>query len=210
MKSFNCQKKWPLILVAVTLCLLLFGSCAGSNNPPVVSALHPEKDWVAPSGKCILVCVASDADGDSLTFTWSATGGSFSGTGSVVIWLAPDTPGTYAITVTVTDGKGAETPKQLSVDVLVNQAPVIESLVAEPSVVVRGENATIRCVASDPDGDALNYQWSAARGNISGQGSVVIWTAPSTCDEYIIKVIVSDIRGSETGGELTIRVKNPG
>ena len=210
MKSFTGQRKWPLILVAVTLCLLLLGSCAESNNPPVISELQPEKDWVAPSGKCILVCVASDADGDSLTFTWSATGGSFSGTGSVVTWLAPDTPSTYAITVTVTDGKGAETSKQLSVDVLANHAPVIESLVAEPLVVVQGENATIKCVASDPDGDTLNYEWSAARGNISGQGPVVTWTAPSTCDEYIIKVIVSDIRGSETGEELKIRVKNPG
>ena len=210
MKSHPSQGKWPFVLVVLTLCTVLFVSCVEPNNPPVVSKLQPEKDLVSPSGESIVVCVASDVDDDHLSYTWSATGGDFSGVGSVITWTAPDTPGTYTITVKVADGKGGEASGQLSMDVLINQAPVIESLIAEPSVVNQGENAIIECIASDPDGDALAYKWAAAKGNISGQGATVTWTAPNICDDYIIKVTVSDTMGSETSEELKIEVKNPG
>ena len=210
MKSHPSQGKWPFVLVVLTLCTILFVSCVEPNNPPVVSKLQPEKDWVAPSGNCILVCVASDADGDSLTFAWSATGGTFSGADSVVTWVAPDIPGAYTITVKVMDNRGGEVSKQLTMDVLVNHAPVIKSLTAEPPVVKQGGRATLKCVASDPDGDTLSYQWVAARGNTSGQGSVVTWTAPNTCGEYVIKVTVADSRDSKASKELKITVKKPG
>lgn len=210
MKSHPSQGKWPFVLVVLTLCTLLVVSCVEPNNPPAINKLQPEKDLVSPSGKCIIVCVASDVDDDHLSYTWSASGGSFSGTGSVVTWTAPDTPGAYTITVKVADGKGGEASGQLSMDVLINQAPVIESLIAESSVVNQGENAIIECIASDPDGDALVYKWAAARGDISGQGATVTWTAPNTCDDYIIKVTVSDTSGSEASQELKVKVKNPG
>ena len=210
MKSHPSQGKWPFVLVILTLCTLLAVSCVEPNNPPVVSKLQPEKDSVSLSGNSIVVCVASDVDDDHLSYTWSATGGGFSGVGSVVTWTAPDMPGAYTITVKVADGKGGEASEQLNMDVLINQAPVIESLIAEPSVVNQGENAIIECVASDPDGDTLVYEWSAAKGNISGQGATITWTAPNICDDYIIKVTVSDTRGGETSEELKIKVKNPG
>ncbi len=210
MKSRLVQRKWRFYWAALTLCILMVGSCVQSNNLPVISKVQPEKDWVTPSGKNIIVCVASDADDDSLTYAWSATGGTFSGAGPVVTWMAPNTPGTYALTVTVTDGRGGEVSSQLTMDVLVNHAPVIESLIAEPPAVKQGGRATLKCVASDPDGDTLNYEWVAARGNISGQGFVVTWTAPNACDEYVIKVTVSDIKGSEASEELKIRVEKPG
>ena len=91
-----------------------------------------------------------------------------------------------------------------------NKSPVIESLTAEPPVVSQGKSATVKCVASDPDGDELSYQWVAARGNTSGQGSVVTWTAPNTCGEYVIKVTVADSRDSKASKELKITVKKPG
>ena len=210
MKSRLVQRKRCLYLIALTLCILMVGSCVQSNNLPVISKVQPEKDWVTPSDKNIIVCVASDADGDSLTFAWSATGGTFSGAGSVVTWVAPDIPGAYTITVKVTDNRGGEVSKQLTMDVLVNHAPVIKSLTAEPPVVKQGGRATLKCVASDPDGDTLSYQWVAARGNTSGQGSVVTWTAPNTCGEYVIKATVADSRGSEASKELKITVKKPG
>ncbi len=210
MKSHPSQGKWPFILVVLTLCTLLAVSCVEPNNSPVINKLQAEKDWVSLSGESIIICVASDVDDDHLSYTWSATEGSFSGAGSVVTWTAPDTPGTYTITVMVADGKGGEASGQLSIDITINQSPVIESLIAEPSVVTRDENAIIECVASDPDGDTLVYEWSAARGDISGQGATVTWTAPNTCDDYIIKVTVSDTSGSEASQELKVKVKNPG
>jgi hypothetical protein len=91
-----------------------------------------------------------------------------------------------------------------------NNSPVIESLTAEPPVVTQGKSATVKCVASDPDGDELSYQWVATKGNISGQGSTVTWMAPSTCGDYVITVTATDSKDGEASRELTIEVKKPG
>jgi len=124
--------------------------------------------------------------------------------------MAPHIPGTYAITVTVTDGRGGETTTQLTIDVRVNYPPVVESLTAEPAVVNRAETTAIECVASDPDGDELSYLWTTDGGNISGQGSAVTWIAPNTCGSYVVAVSVADGRGGEASEELEIKVIKPG
>ncbi|MCK4368394.1 MAG: DNRLRE domain-containing protein [Dehalococcoidales bacterium] len=83
-------------------------SCAieVTNTPPVIASLTPSATNVLPSGSCTVTCTASDADGDILTYAWTATGGAISGTGNSVTWTAPTTEGTYTISVTVSDGKG--------------------------------------------------------------------------------------------------------
>ncbi len=68
----------------------------------------------------------------------------------------------------------------------------------------------IDCVASDPDGDGLSYQWSAERGRIVGQGPVVEWLAPTACADYIVTVTVTDSKGAEASQSVTITVKKAG
>ena len=94
MKSPLGQTRWRLSLVALALCTILSSGCIQHNSYPVISSLQAEKDSVTPSGSCEVECVASDADGDSLIYAWSATAGIFSGTGPVTYWVAPDIPGT--------------------------------------------------------------------------------------------------------------------
>ncbi|MBN2463151.1 MAG: hypothetical protein JXB43_06075, partial [Dehalococcoidia bacterium] len=43
-----------------------------------------------------------------------------------------------------------------------NNAPVISSLTAKPSVVLYGDSSTITCIATDPDYDPIEYIWSAS------------------------------------------------
>jgi len=210
MRSLLGQTIWRLSLAAVILCAILSGSCSPPNNYPVISSLQSAKDWVEPVSVCKVECVASDPDSDSLTYTWSATAGTFSGTGPVNYWMSPDKPGPYAIAVTVADGRGGEATKQLAIAVIVNHPPVIESLNAEPSPVRQGNTATITCVASDPDGDELSYLWSASRGNVSGEGSTVTWTSPNGCGSFTIGLTVEDGRGGEAIEELEIKVIKPG
>ena len=106
------------VLVALILCMILSGGCVSSNNCPVISSLEVEKDWVAPSGSCEVECVASDPDGDELSFQWVATRGNLSGQGSAVTWTAPNTCGDYVVMVTVADSRGSEVSRELEIKVI--------------------------------------------------------------------------------------------
>jgi hypothetical protein len=86
-----------------------------------------------------------------------------------------------------------------------NQPPVISSLTASAGRLIPAQNCEVKCVASDPDGDKLNYTWSAS-GEISGEGATISWTAPAAPSEYTIMVKVTDGRGGEATAELTIGV----
>lgn len=209
MKLVLTQPKWLSSLIVLVAAIIFIGGCT-PNQPPVISNLTASEERVIPSDSSQVECVASDPDGDKLSYTWSATEGDISGEGSIVTWTAPPTPGAYTITVEVTDGRSGEATTQLTIGVAVNHPPVIESLTAEREVIEQAESTPIECVASDPDGDELNYLWTTPRGNISGQGSAVIWTAPNSCALYAILVTVTDGRGGEASKKLSIRVIKPG
>jgi hypothetical protein len=75
---------------------------------------------------------------------------------------------------------------------LTNRPPVITSLEAQPEKVIPLESCQITCNATDPNGDALSYEWTATGGNIIGTGAVVNWTAPREVGTYNVTVIVKD------------------
>lgn len=87
------------------------------NTPPDITSLTPSSNSLPPAGSCTVGCIASDADGDTLTYTWTPSGGTISGTGNSVSWDAPAVEGTYNISVSVSDGHGGTT--SFSVDIMV-------------------------------------------------------------------------------------------
>ena len=206
MKLVSSQPKWLAGLTILVIATFLFGSCTPTNKPPAISNLTADVKSVIPSGSCQVRCVASDPNGDSLSYIWSASGGNISGEGSVVTWIAPDAPGAYTLAVEVTDGRGGEATRQLTINVAVNHPPVIESLATEWPNVGKAGSSTIECVASDPDGDELSYIWSVDRGNISGEGPTVTWVAPNAYGTYTITVTVTDGRGGEASESISIEV----
>ncbi len=204
------QTKWLARLIIPVVAILFIGGCAPANQPPVISSFTADEEQVSPSGNCLVRCVVSDPDGDELNYTWSASGGSISGEGAVVTWVAPEEVRAYTITVKVTDGRGGEDTAQVTIDVFINHPPVIDSLVTEALDVRKATPCVIECIASDPDedeyGDELSYTWSASRGSISGEGAVITWTAPNTYGTYTITVTVTDTRGDEATKSISIVV----
>ena len=87
-----------------------------------------------------------------------------------------------------------------------NQPPVITSLQAEREIVPPAGSCQVECVASDPEGGELSYEWQASGGNISGEGDTVTWTAPQETGNYTVTVVVIDERGGESSASLSIRV----
>jgi hypothetical protein len=91
---------------------------AGFNFPPEIMSLTATPSSVLVNGTVALEVVATDPDGDPLTYNWTATGGTIdSPTSSTPIWTAPAIDGTYGITVEVLDGT---TSVSLSIEIVVS------------------------------------------------------------------------------------------
>jgi hypothetical protein len=177
-----------------------------ANNPPIIASLTASAEWTTRSGSIQVTCTASDPDGDELSYNWTATAGNISGTGTLVNWIAPQAVGRYNITVGVGDGHGSSATKTLLVSVVTGQPPIIEHLLitkdryghcylkAYPGGYYAGKEQKydIECIVTDT-GVELFYEWSCTGGVLSGEGSLVTWTAPSTSGYVTVTVTVSDI-----------------
>jgi len=182
------------VIVAVAV-LFLASSC--NSQRPVITSLEAGAKWIVPLGSLLVTCNASDPEGDELSYSWSASGGEINGEGAIVTWTAPDSAGSYNVTVTVTDGRGGEVTDYVTVSVRANEPPTITSLVADTDWTTPLSSIQVTCTASDPDGDELSYEWSTSGGNITGTGSEVIWTAPEEVGIYQVTVVVTDGHGEE-------------
>ena len=110
-----------LALAAPILVMLAVGACRSSGGPapaaspaPPSAANHPPKVralcdpcTVAAGRTVTLHADAQDADGDALTYAWSAPSGAAAPAASKqTTWTAPSAEGPVPITVRVSDGKG--------------------------------------------------------------------------------------------------------
>ncbi len=102
---------------------------AAINDAPQIAAVQKSVPFVAPGESAQLNCLATDANQDPLTFIWTATGGTFSGSGQAVQWTAPTTEGAVELKVKVSDGRGlsAEATTRILVK---NFNPTLGNLVA--------------------------------------------------------------------------------
>jgi hypothetical protein len=113
-----------LKLIKLFLFILLLNTFTGcgsllplTNHPPEISLLSANSDTIEADHNTIITCYATDQDGDQLIYNWATTGGSITGSDSMVAWTAPATAGTYTVTCTVRDGKGGEDSKSVMIEV---------------------------------------------------------------------------------------------
>lgn len=89
------------------------------NNPPQITGMTvdgaPPRDVNSSRAYIthIIKCVTEDPDGDTLQYTWAATGGKLTGEGSEVGWTAPGLTDEYTVTVVVSDGRGGTASAQV-------------------------------------------------------------------------------------------------
>lgn len=163
------------LLGAITLALL--SACGGGvetvenpvgNRPPVVSA-GADQNVTEGTDVTLDGSGSTDPDGDALSYEWVQLSGPAvtldSASTSVTGFVAPDVAAgsaqTLVFQLTVSDGE-------------LNQADTVTVLVAEnapPTVdaganqtVFEGANVTLAGTATDPNGDALSYQWTQTSG----------------------------------------------
>jgi len=88
------------------------------NRAPQITALGRSPEGGVSTGDSVTLTVsASDADGDALTYAWSATAGSLNRTdGASVVWVAPASgSGTAEVTVVVSDPAGAQASQSVTI-----------------------------------------------------------------------------------------------
>jgi len=200
---------------------LLTSSCTTvANRWPIITSLEAEAEWTAPLGNLQVMCTASDLDGDELSYEWAATGGSISGKGAVVNWTAPEEVGTYDVKVVVKDGYDGEDTGLLTLIASNGPPPIIENLIVtakEPKYlketttgykVGKTKEYYIECIASDTDGELgeLVYEWSCDGGEISGEDSMITWTAPSTACDVTVTIKVFDVAGNMDNESIVFEV----
>ena len=202
------KKRWLVIvvIVAAAVILTIIFDTMLANHRPAITSLEAEPERVIPLGSCQVVCNATDRDGDELSYNWSADGGGINGEGATVTWTAPDSTGSYNVTVTVTDGRGGKAMSQIIIIVKINMPPAITSLTADAIWTLHPGSLNVACDASDLDGDELSYEWTASGGDISGAGVVVSWIAPEEVGIYDITVVVKDGHGREDARSVILSV----
>lgn len=117
------------ILFVLTIVIFVAGCDSGSsgNHPPEVQEISLDDPSVTTSQFVWISAIATDEDGDSIQYKWSASGGKvltgggtdvpdYSPTTNPTRWRAPENPGTYTITCTVSDGVETSS-SSISVDV---------------------------------------------------------------------------------------------
>jgi hypothetical protein len=107
-----------VVLVAGSLLGLFTLSCNlfRPNTDPIIVQFSG-LTYVQVGGRARYWCAAVDDDGDSLTYAWTCSRGSFSGERETVDWTAPDEAGVDTIAVTVSDGRGGTASKSKLVNV---------------------------------------------------------------------------------------------
>jgi len=184
-----------------------------ANRPPVAACSVSPASVIAGSSDPVTLHVnASDPDNDTLSYNYTATGGTIEGTGADARWATNGlAAGTYTATAKVDDGKGgtATCSADLTVAPKPNQNPTI-SCSTDRSPIMPGERTGITSTASDPDGDRLTYSYSATAGQVSGDGPKATFDSTGLQPgSYTVKCGVSDGKGGTAESSTNVDVQQP-
>jgi hypothetical protein len=159
---------------------------------------------------------SSDANGDSLTYSWTITSkpasstASLSSTTSVNPTFTADKAGNYVVSITVSDGILSSSPSNVTITAATaNIAPVANAGVAQ-NVVVGATTTLNGAGSSDANGDAITYLWSLVSKPVSSSASLINPTtvnptfAPDIAGSYVLRLIVNDGSLSSEASTVTI------
>ena len=183
------------------------------NHPPVAACSANPTSVFAGSNDVVTVHVnASDPDNDTLTYSYTASGGAVEGTGPDARFNSAGlAEGSYTVTAKVDDGKGgtATCAADITVAKKPNQPPTI-SCATDRSPIMPGERTGITATASDPDGDPLTYSYSATAGQVTGDGPKAQFDSTGLAPgSYTVKCSVSDGRGGTADASTNVDVQQP-
>ena len=147
--------KRVLISSGIILIALFMWACENSGNE--ILSLTASDSLVVAGGSVLLVCEATDDDGDNLSYIWKCASGTLAPSGNRATWVAPLKSGIYFISCTVVDGAGASDAETIAIEVIPVSGfgvsgkvlnAVDRSPIANVSVTISGQTGT-----TDTDGN---------------------------------------------------------
>jgi hypothetical protein len=183
------------------------------KGPPLAACSASPTSVFAGSNDTVAVHVnASSPASLPLTYSYTATGGTVDGNGPDARWNSSGVAiGTYTVNAKVDDGKGgtASCATDIRVEERPHHPPTI-SCSANPSTIQPGERSTITSTASSPDNLDLTYSYSAAAGQVSGNGPTAQFDSTGLqAGSYKVNCSVTDSRGDKADSSTNVDVQQP-
>lgn len=139
---------------------------------------------------------ATVANASDSAVTWTTTGGTISGTGTAISWLAPETAGSYSITAT------SVTDPSKSVSASITVAPTIVSMTPDTLTLGAAESRTF--VASISGNADSSITWTANGGTLVTNGRDATWTAPVAGGSYQLLAASTRVPSARDSVQITV------
>jgi len=183
------------------------------NTAPVISSVTLSPTSPQTTDSITATVSASDADGDSLsyTFVWTVNSKTVSAVGATLGSSFFSKDDTISVTVTPSDGDDSGSAVASSTITAVNTPGSISSVSLSPSSF--GEGDTVTCVPagwSDPDGDPAGYvyQWKVNGSTLSSSASTLTGSDFDKGDN--VQCIVTPNDGDDLGTPVSSTVVTVG
>ncbi len=145
-----------------------------------------------------LTANASDANGDTLRYSWTVNGQSVTNnSASFEFGTVGRDPGNYTVRVTVTDTDNMSANCEFIVNVTrrPNNCPTV-SLSLDKTSIFAGDTVVASATSRDPDGDALTLSWEVDGQSRPGSGSTLrINSSGMAGGSHSVQVTATDDRG---------------
>ena len=153
---------------------------------------------------------------DTLSYSWTATGGKPSGTSATTqVDTAGLAPGSYTVTGTASNGKPAKklATASCSASFTVKEPPKNPPTIscsANPTTLKSGEPSTVSANASSPDNRPVTISYRASAGRISGSGNTAtLDTAGAGPGPISISCTATDDRGLSNSANTSVTISAP-
>jgi hypothetical protein len=178
------------------------------SKPPTIS-LFANPSAVTLGGSVAITAVASSPEVRPLTYSWTASSGTISGSGNTAtLKTSGAAAGTIMVTCKVADDQGRTASATTAVTVNApGSAPPTIRCSASPSAVTLGGSVAITAVASSPEARPLTYSWSASSGTISGNGNkATLKTSGAAAGTIMVTCKVADNQGRTASATTAVTV----